>query len=118
MRLRRFARFALTGGFNTFVHGVIVALFFQKVLADAVMANGVAFLVATFLSYQINARWTFRSRRDSRQLIRFLLVSLLGLLLTLLISALARNFGFSVFEGTLLVLGLMPPISFILEARL
>ena len=79
------------------------------------MANGVAFLVATFLSYQINARWTFRSRRDSRQLIRFLLVSLLGLLLTLLISALARNFGFSVFEGTLLVLGLMPPISFFLH---
>lgn len=115
MNLRRFSRFAVTGCLNSLIHGGIVAFFYQWVLKDAVMANGVAFAVASTVSYQINARWTFSAARTPERCARFLSVALMGLLLTVMIAGLLEALGWGVFAGTLGVMVLLPPITFLLH---
>lgn len=115
MRFRRVLRFGCTGLFNTGVHALVVTLVYGWISKDAVLSNGVAFLVATTLSYPINTRWTFTMAGSWIRLRRFWIVSTLGLALTLVLSSLFEQAGLGVVGGTLGVVLVLPPFTFLLH---
>ncbi len=76
--IQRGLRFAVTGVFVTALHALVAVLFIHFISAPPPLANGVAFAVATVLSYVINTTWSFSARLHGRTLVRFLLVSVCG----------------------------------------
>jgi putative flippase GtrA len=86
-------RFGLVGGVGFAVNLAVYALFVHPVGADYHVAAVAAWLVAVINNFVLNRHWTFDARHDLArvQAIRFLLVSLLALgvsllLLTLLVA--------------------------------
>ncbi|HDS1681857.1 TPA: GtrA family protein [Pseudomonas putida] len=70
--MRRFARYGLVGIGNTLVHwGVFLSLHLALGLSQA-RSNFSAFVVASSLSYLVNARYTFAVRPTGRGYIIFL----------------------------------------------
>ena len=49
--------------------------------AHILLANSIGFLAAVWISYLLNARYTFRAERDRAQFIRYVLVSAAGIAL-------------------------------------
>lgn len=72
--------------------------------------------MATLVSYVLNTFWTFRSQATSANAIRFWLVSLLGLCVTLLLSWSAEAAQFDYIAGIALTATLVPPLTFALHA--
>lgn len=88
---RQFASVGLIGVFNTFVDfGAFNVL--RAVSIPRNWAIVLAFSFATFISYLLNRRWTFRIRSGSlsvRETVNFYVVNLLALLVTLAVVELA-----------------------------
>jgi putative flippase GtrA len=86
-------RFGLVGGVGFVVNLAVYALFVHSVGVDYRVASVVAWLVAVLNNFILNRHWTFDARegRAHFQALRFLLVSLVAevfslLLLTLLVE--------------------------------
>lgn len=114
--LRRATRFGLSGLFATGTHVLCACLLIEVVGVRAVAANGLAFSIATLLSYLLNTFWTFRRRATGANALRFWTVALLGLGLTLLLSGAAEAARLHYFVGILLVIVLVPPLTFVLHS--
>lgn len=113
--LRRALRFGCTGLGVTALHAGIALLFLRFVLPQPALANGLAFLVATAVSYWINTRWSFKSALTGTTLVRFMTVSLLGLLVAMGVAQLADAAALAHWQGILLVALCVPPLSFLLH---
>jgi len=113
--LRRALRFALTGLVVTGVHVVAAVLFMHLILANPPLANGFAFVVATVLSYLINTLWSFSARLHGRTLGRFLVVSIGGFWLAMLVAWIAQNAGLGYLAGIAAVALIIPVFTFILH---
>ena len=111
----KFLRFVLIGFMNTILHFIVVVIFIKKVLPEPVFANTLAFTIATIFSYIINTNWSFSNSISMRSLIRFLLVSIVGLCLTIAISSMAKNHGINYVLSTFLVVFFVPPVIFFLH---
>ena len=83
----------------------------------ATTANGAAFCVATLLSYLVNTFWTFRRQATGHNAIRYWIVAVLGLGLTLLLSGAAEAAEFHYLVGIALVVALVPPLTFLLHSH-
>ncbi|GAB4418574.1 MAG: hypothetical protein Kow002_05550 [Anaerolineales bacterium] len=85
--LGRFARFLTVGAIGTFLDFSL--LWFLKALgAPTLIANSLSFLAGVVNNFTWNRLWTFADAKQTdwgRQLVRFLLVSLVGLALNNLI---------------------------------
>jgi putative flippase GtrA len=79
------------------------------------VSNGIASILATLLSYVINAMWSFSSRLAGRTFFRFVTVASFGFLLAILIAWLAGLAGYSHLTGTLAVAFILPPVTFVLH---
>lgn len=115
MFMKRAVRFTFSGLFVTALHVVIAAAFIEFILPLPSLANGVAFLIATITSYLINTMWSFSSPLHGRTLVRFGLVSCLGLFLAMGISGLANSIGMSYWYGIAAVTCVIPPVNFLLH---
>jgi len=115
MFIRRAVRFALSGVLVTALHVLIATVFINLVLPEATLANGIAFLIATITSYWINTHWSFSSKLHGKNLIRFGVVSLLGLGLAVGVSGVVQAYGFPYLYGISAVVFTVPPITFILH---
>lgn len=113
--LRRALRFAMTGLFVTAVHVLAAVLFMHVVLANPPLANGFAFLVATVVSYLINTLWSFSSRLHGRTLGRFVVVSIGGFWLAMLVAWVAQGAGLGYLTGIAAVALIIPVFTFILH---
>ena len=113
--LRRAVRFACTGIFVTGVHVVIAIVFIQFLMLAPPLANGVAFLGATLVSYVINTTWSFSSRLYGRTLSRFVVVLILGFLLAMLVAWIAQELGLNYLLGISAVALTIPPMTFLLH---
>ena len=71
--------------------------------------------VVTIFSYIINTNWSFSNRMSISNLLRFLLVSIVGLCLTIFITSIARSQGIGYISATFLVVILVPPVTFLLH---
>lgn len=114
---RRLLVFAAVGALATAVHiGVASALIVSAGRA-APIANGVAFCVATLVSYALNARLTFRRPLTPASLARFLAVAFAGLGLSMLLSGLAAAAGWHYLAGIGLVVIAVPPLTYAAHSR-
>lgn len=113
--IKRGLRFAVTGLFVTALHAVVAVLFINYVLALPPVANGVAFSVATLVSYVINTSWSFSSRLHGRTLVRFMMVSGAGLLLAMLVAWAAQIAGLHYSLGIGAVALTIPAFTFVLH---
>ena len=81
--VKRFATFSLIGVVNTIIHFIVFMLLFETLGLHYLLASTLGFVAAVLNSYWMNSRWTFAglARRDTREFIRFVTVSVLALLL-------------------------------------
>lgn len=112
---RRAIRFAFTGIFVTGIHAAIAIMFIQYLIPAPPLANGVAFVGATIVSYVINTAWSFSARLHGRILFKFVTVSMVGFLLAMLVAWIVQELGFSYLLGICAVALTIPPMTFILH---
>ncbi len=108
-------RFALTGLFVTAFHTLIAILLIEMSSQSPPLANGMAFLCATILSYVINTTWSFSAKLHGRTLARFISVSIIGLLLAMLVAWSAELSGLNYLSGICAVALTVPLITFLLH---
>ena len=80
--MKRFVTFSLIGVVNTVVHFVVFMVLYDTVGVHYLLASTLGFVMAVVNSYWLNSRWTFAelARRDTREFIRFVMVSVAALL--------------------------------------
>ncbi|MBL8510161.1 MAG: GtrA family protein [Betaproteobacteria bacterium] len=79
------------------------------------VANAIAFVLATIVSYTVNTLWSFSSNPDRRNMLRFLIVALIGCFLTVAVSAAAQSLGLHYLYGIGLITLIVPPTTFLLH---
>lgn len=113
--LRQAQRFTISGVLVTGLHVLFAVSLIRWAQVSPELANGLAFAAATIFSYVINTLWSFSSPLHGRTLIRFIVVSLLGLLLTVAVSGLAEFYGLNYWLGIACVVCTVPPVTFLLH---
>ncbi|MEO6677657.1 MAG: GtrA family protein [Pseudomonas sp.] len=113
--IKRALRFAVTGLFVTALHAVVAVLFIHFVMPMPPLANGVAFAVATVVSYLINTTWSFSARLHGRTLLRFMSVSGAGFLLAMFVAWVAQMAGLNYLMGIGAVALTIPAFTFVLH---
>jgi putative flippase GtrA len=113
--IKRGLRFAVTGLFVTALHALVAVLFINYVSPLPPLANGVAFAVATMVSYVINTTWSFSASVHGRTLLRFMMVSVAGFLLAMLVAWVAQMAGLHYLMGIGAVALTIPAFTFVLH---
>ena len=113
--LVRLFRFGVSGVIATGIHVAVATPLIYLLHASQVGANGVAFIVANIASYLLNTLWSFGAIPTRDSYVRFLIVSLLGLGLTLGISAGAQALGLGYWAGLAAILSVVPAVTFVLH---
>jgi putative flippase GtrA len=108
-------RFAVSGVLATSVHVAIAAAMLKGMLLEPALANGIAFAVATVVSFVANTTWSFASRVGVVPLVRFATVSLVGCALAMAVAACADLAGFGPWAGIGFVVLVVPPVTFVLH---
>lgn len=112
---RQFLVFGLIGGLNTFIHSAVVVGLVESKLLPPVLANFCAFLIANQSSFFLNCRFTFQKPPALTLYGRFFLVSLASLIVTIGLSSYAEWMQWHYGVGLLLVIGVGPPLTFVLQ---
>ncbi|MCY7330868.1 MAG: GtrA family protein, partial [Saprospiraceae bacterium] len=108
-------RFAWVGVGVTALHVLVATWLITAQGVSPVTANGIAFVTATLVSYIANTLWSFKHKLHSHSLLRFMSVSMVGLLSTLGISAVAQVIGLAYYFGIAAVVLVVPGVSFLLH---
>jgi len=115
-------RFGLTGIANTGIHVLMATLCLEgfflgipSLVAGPVLANVVAFLVATIFSYLANTLWSFSATMNGKNFQRFIIVALIGLLATMGLARFAELLGVPRVGSVVLVVCIMPLVNFSLH---
>lgn len=110
-------RFAVSGGLATATHILVFVTVVEWLSVRPVVASGIAFVAALFVSYGMNYHWTFSVSGPHRVMLpRFALVAVLGLLLNLGITyAVVDMAGYWYGYALLLVVLLVPAMTFVLS---
>lgn len=112
----RMRRFTVSGVLVTGLHALVAAGLIRLVQLAPSHANGIAFVGATIFSYVINTRWSFSSPLHGKNLLRFVLVSIIGFLLAITISGLAESYGMHYWFGIAGVICIVTPVNFLLHS--
>ncbi len=80
-------RFALTGVLNTAVDFAVFTVLTYLIGAGTYISQAIAYSAGILNSYLVNRSWTFQSRENfwSRQMVRFILVNLALLLVSVIV---------------------------------
>lgn len=112
-------RFGVTGVANTLIHSLVAVLCIEGfflglpwLVAGPVVANGIAFVVATVFSYIVNTLWSFSAEMNRRNLQRFLVVSVIGLIVAMATARLAELIGLPPLGSIVLVVCVLPFVNF------
>ncbi len=111
----RLVRFGVSGLCSTALHTLVAAAMFALFDATLVAANAVAFLCATAFSYLANTLWSFASTVRTRNLVRFLAVTLVGFVETMLLARGAEALDLSRGMSIVAIALLIPPTTFVLH---
>jgi putative flippase GtrA len=115
----RLLRFAVSGGLATAVHVSVFVTVVEWLGVRAVVAAGVAFVVALLVSYGMNYHWTFSASGPHRVMLpRFVMVAVLGLLMNLGITyAVVDMAGYWYGYALMLIVLIVPLMTFIFSQR-
>ena len=85
--MRQFLKFAVVGGIGTCLDIGILFILHDLLGLNLYLSNAVSFSVAVVNNYLLNSFWTFGDQEKShgRQIVQFLIVSIVGLLLSSLL---------------------------------
>lgn len=108
-------RYALIGVGNTAVHLFIVGLLYWYVGLNQMYANVIAYIIASSLSFVMNAKWSFKRKPEARNYVRFQLVSVLGLIVSTTFGYLGDHFGWHFAVTVFLIALTVPVVSFLLH---
>ncbi|MBB3006210.1 GtrA family protein [Cupriavidus alkaliphilus] len=111
--LKKLVRFGISGGIATAVHFSVAWMVFSFLTPRVDVANGIAFVVANVFSYVLHTLWSFSSSMSPQQFMRFMLVSLAGLLISTGLPTLLGAGRFWLSTGAVLVA--VPACSFLLH---
>lgn len=111
-------RFLFAGIANTLVHlGVFTVLHSKGV--NIVFSNIVAFLFANFFSFFSASFWVFNTRKVSlSHYTKFLMISFVGVIISWFIGWWFETSDLNPFFSVLVVAGIIPPISYLLQKGL
>ena len=115
--LQRFARFSGIGLINTAIHVFVVIALVEAFDVHSVVSNWAGFAAANVFSYWANSRWNYRTSLSPIRYVRFLIVSVLGLVITGLMSGFASFQGWHYLVGTAMVLLSLPLLTFYIHDR-
>ncbi len=122
LHLVRIYRFGVTGLANTAIHAFVAVLCLEgfflgypSLTVGPVVANGVAFVVATVFSYVVNTVWSFSTTIKRKNFLRFIVVAIIGLVAAMALARLAELIGFPPIGSVVLVVCVMPLINFALH---
>jgi putative flippase GtrA len=115
----RLLRFAVSGGLATAVHVSVFVTVVEWLGVRAVVAAGVAFVVALLVSYGMNYHWTFSASGPHRVMLpRFVMVAVLGLSMNLGITyAVVDMAGYWYGYALMLIVLIVPLMTFIFSQR-
>jgi putative flippase GtrA len=113
--LGRFIRFGLTGLFVTGVHFVVAIALVELLGASPPLANGVAFVTSTIISYVINTMWSFQTGFDRRTFARYVTVAGIGLTVAVSLAAILDRLGVHYILGICIITVTNPPLIFALH---
>lgn len=107
-----FLKYSVVGVFNTLIH---VAVFFLLTTYgfSQLISNVAAFLLASTFSCLANTYWSFKSKLNFKVGYRFFTVTLAGLLVVYIFSALADHYHINRFITILSVFCVLPIINFL-----
>jgi len=112
-RSPQFVRFGVIGVINTGVHALVLTALVELAHCGVVLANTAAFMVSNVFSYFMNAAITFHAPPTIASYLKFFTASLLALGSTMLISGVMAHLGFHYLQGFLVVIVLVPAISYL-----
>lgn len=110
---RQFTGFSLIGVVNTLLHLMVVTGLVELFSVHPIPANGMAFITANLFSFWANSRWSFRAALTRQRYMRFLVISLLGLFVSLLTIAVSEALQWHYLAGVLLSFVFLPLITFL-----
>jgi putative flippase GtrA len=114
--LRQAKRFVFSGLLVTGLHFLVATIFIHLISPVPALANGIAFMVATSFSYFINTLWSFSRPLHGKNMVRFVLVSIIGCFLAMTVSGLADLYGFHYVVGIFWVAVAVHPVTFLLHS--
>jgi putative flippase GtrA len=110
----RFTKFALVGISGTLIDFFFLNLFIQRFNIDNISAKTFSFCIAVFNNFIWNRLWTYPESRNlpfGKQFSKYLIVSIIGLLINISIFAIANQSLIRVFNGfSLSILPFSPSI--------
>lgn len=101
----------------TGLHVVVAVLLIRHAGWAPPSANGSAFVCATIASYLINTLWSFSQPLHGKNLARFFAVAVLGVLISISVSACADHLGLHYLWGIAAVVVTVPVVTFLLHAN-
>ena len=105
-------RFGVSGVGATGVHVVVAMTLITRANASPALANALAFSCATGVSYLMNTLWSFSAPIHLRNVWRFGVVSMIGLVLTALVSTSVQIAGGAPWAGIAAVVCVVPAATF------
>jgi len=113
--MQRALRFCISGLLVTLVHIVVASAWMRWATAQPGVANGVAFCIANAFSYVIHTMWSFSATMAPKVLAKFLVVSGLGLALSVGLAQGVDWLGLSYGYGIAAVVLVIPTFNFLLH---
>lgn len=111
------SRFLLVGGVSTGNHVIVAAVLIEFFQVTPPISNGIAFTLSTLISYLLNTGWSFSQPFHQRNFVRFISVSIVGLVLSMSIATIAQSLGMHYLFGILAIALIVPLVTFALHSR-
>lgn len=111
-------RYCLVGAVNTLTHFLILIGLVEWIGLPPALGNVFAFLLANMLSFLWNSLFTFSSKLGLTRYLKFLGVSLIGLVISYYTVRLAGSLGWHYLVGAAIGIALNIAIGFVLSKKL
>ncbi|OME12882.1 GtrA family protein [Paenibacillus odorifer] len=89
--MRQFIKYALVGAIGTILHTSILVFLVEKEGFQPLIGSSAGFIASLIVSYYINLKWTFQLEKKKSFFYKYVIVSLSGLGINLLIMFLLVN---------------------------
>ena len=91
--IKQFVKFAIVGAIGTMIDVGLLFVLHEKVGLNLYVSNAISFSAAVLNNYTWNSLWTFgdQDKQHGRQIVQFLIVSVVGLVLSSLLLALFHD---------------------------
>ena len=110
--IKSFTGFSIIGVINTCIHTVIVIILVELFKIYPVYSNIAGFIIANIFSFWANCKWNFKFKASFERYIKFLIISLIGLTITIIISYITDKLNLYYLWGLFFIYVTLPITSF------